>query len=76
MFTWKISFFVVLIKLSSSDDPLLVTTSLGKIKGHYRMTPDAKIKYKAYEGIPFAQSPVGEKRFLVNYTNNQIDRFL
>lgn len=66
MLVLKIIFFIVLIKCAYSDDPLLVSTSLGKVTGHYKTTR-ANIRYKAYEGVPFAQPPVGEKRFLVSF---------
>lgn len=64
MFTLRIGFVFVLLKLCSSDGSLIVNTTLGAIKGHYRTSP-ANLRYEAYEGIPFAEPPVGDKRFRV-----------
>lgn len=66
MLILKISCLVVLIKCAYSEDPLLVTTSMGQIKGHYRTTKTNTTTYKAFTGIPFAQPPIGSNRFLVS----------
>lgn len=58
-------FFLLTVRLSKSDEGPIVTTSLGKIKGHYRVSYNEN-KYEAYEGIPFALPPVGPRRFEVS----------
>lgn len=55
---------IILIKLSSSEDSLVVRTTLGKIKGQYRSTAK-NVTYEAYEGIPYAEPPIKDNRFLV-----------
>lgn len=41
-----------------------VTSYSGKIVGHYKLSSKGK-NYEAYEGIPYALPPVGERRFRV-----------
>lgn len=44
-----------------------VETSLGGIRGNYKISRHGR-KYEAYEGIPYAQPPVGKLRFKVRRT--------
>lgn len=44
-----------------------VRTSLGDIRGYYKISRHGR-KYEAYEGIPYAQPPVGKLRFKVRRT--------
>lgn len=53
------------ISLCNCEDSPTVSTRLGRIKGHYRLS-NASVKYEAYEGIPFALPPTGERRFRVS----------
>lgn len=61
-------FILVLVCSSKSDDEPMVSTSLGKIKGHYRVSHEGN-KYEAYEGIPYALPPTGLRRFEVRIKN-------
>lgn len=56
-------FFLIINSVRSEIQPI-VSTPLGEIKGHYKVSYKGK-KYEAYEGIPFAQPPVGPGRFEV-----------
>lgn len=44
-----------------------VKTSLGDIRGYYKISRHGR-KYEAYEGIPYAQPPIGNLRFKVRRT--------
>ncbi|CAL8094841.1 unnamed protein product [Orchesella dallaii] len=44
--------------------PLLVYTSTGKMRGYYMKAVGGR-KIRAYEGIPFAEAPLGVNRFEV-----------
>lgn len=58
------------------DGPRVVTP-LGGIKGFYKHSFNGR-KVMAFEGIPYAQPPVGELRFRVNlilYIKNIIESF-
>ncbi|XP_034952492.1 venom carboxylesterase-6-like [Chelonus insularis] len=55
---------LVIVGLSAeelSDNPK-IKTSLGGIRGFYDFSSNGR-KYEAYEGIPFAQPPIGDLRF-------------
>ncbi|XP_014220887.1 venom carboxylesterase-6-like [Trichogramma pretiosum] len=58
--------FLVLLSLCTSiaceDDPCVVRTSFGRIKGSYKESYEGK-KYLAFEGVPYALPPVGHRRF-------------
>ncbi|CAL7947112.1 unnamed protein product [Xylocopa violacea] len=55
--------FAELANLSSQDEQVpKVETALGSISGYYKTSRIGK-RYEAYEGIPFAEPPVGELRF-------------
>lgn len=41
-----------------------VQTSLGKVKGYYKLSYKKQL-YEAYEGIPYALPPIGNLRFEV-----------
>ncbi|XP_030751749.1 uncharacterized protein LOC115879197 [Sitophilus oryzae] len=45
-----------------SDDSLLVTTSQGTLRGHILTSPGNKT-FKAFQGVPYAQPPLGNLRF-------------
>lgn len=47
-----------------SENAPAIYTKLGKIKGHYKTSYEGN-KYEAYEGIPYALPPVGDRRFEV-----------
>jgi carboxylesterase type B len=64
--TLKILFFMGIAILVSSSDPV-VTTELGEIIGKTTTLPLDLLPYKdvhQYLGIPYAEAPVGERRFL------------
>jgi carboxylesterase type B len=42
----------------------VVTTSLGKIRGYFKTSHDGR-KFSAFEGVPFAKPPIGNRRFEV-----------
>ncbi|XP_044586131.1 venom carboxylesterase-6-like [Cotesia glomerata] len=44
------------------DEHLIVETSLGKIRGHYKKTFLGKF-YRSFEGVPYAEPPLGALRF-------------
>ncbi|CAD6205731.1 GSCOCT00009989001.2-RA-CDS [Cotesia congregata] len=44
------------------DAHLIVETSLGKIRGHYKKTFLGNF-YRAFEGVPYAEPPLGALRF-------------
>jgi carboxylesterase type B len=46
-----------------------VTTSLGKIRGHFKTSHDGR-KFSAFEGVPFARPPIGSRRFEVGLSEN------
>jgi hypothetical protein len=48
----------------SADNPPTVETPLGRITGYYKTSLKGR-KYEVYEGIPYAQPPVGNLRFEV-----------
>ncbi|XP_001603114.1 venom carboxylesterase-6 [Nasonia vitripennis] len=57
-------FLIILIVGSCfcQDDSPKVSTPLGKIKGHYKISNQGK-QFEAYEGIPYALPPIAERRF-------------
>ncbi|KAJ8670093.1 hypothetical protein QAD02_001352 [Eretmocerus hayati] len=62
MFLLQIAAVVGHLSFCYSQDAPKVSTKLGIITGHYKIS-HAGNKYEAYEGIPFALPPVGERRF-------------
>lgn len=67
---WSIFLGIFLVinfasELCADDaDDLLVVTRLGKIRGSYQRTNLGR-RYRGFEGIPYAQPPVGKLRFEV-----------
>ena len=64
------SSLLILIFLSidlalSFDVKPAVTTSLGRIQGFYKELHPGSAKYEAYQGIPYALPPNGNRRFSV-----------
>ncbi|XP_058799335.1 venom carboxylesterase-6-like [Phymastichus coffea] len=57
------SLFLLLIKLSLSKNFPSVKSHLGEIKGHYKISNRGN-NYEAYEGIPYAKPPIGNRRFM------------
>lgn len=60
--------FIAISSISAifcDDNFPLVQTHLGKIKGHLKKSYTGR-KYEAFEGIPYAQPPIGERRFQVS----------
>lgn len=49
----------------SGDNVPVVRTHLGSIRGFWQVSRRGR-QFQAYEGIPYAQPPVGELRFEVN----------
>ncbi|XP_076754889.1 carboxylic ester hydrolase-like [Xylocopa sonorina] len=55
--------FVNLASLSSQDEQVpKVETALGSVSGYYKRSRIGR-RYEAYEGIPYAEPPIGELRF-------------
>lgn len=46
------------------NDPPLVKTSSGKVQGYWAESYDGR-QYAAFEGIPYAEKPLGKLRFEV-----------
>lgn len=46
-----------------------VQTSVGRVTGSYKTSAGGR-KYAAYEGIPYAYPPIGDRRFEVTNKNN------
>lgn len=49
-----------------ADDAPTVTTSLGVVQGSWAQSIDGRT-YAAFEGIPYAEKPVGKLRFEVRF---------
>lgn len=58
-----IAFSLIDVIFSTNNSPI-VKVHLGTIKGYYKESYEGK-KYEAYEGIPYAKPPVGNRRFQV-----------
>lgn len=52
--------------------PPLVKTTLGAIRGYYKTSHDGR-KFAAFEGIPFAKPPIGDRRFEVSCSFYKLD---
>lgn len=75
IFIWL--FFAVVVNCDYNcddyDDPLIVKTSHGLIKGAYQTTILKNKTIIAFKGIPYAQPPIGDKRYkvsLCSYNSN------
>lgn len=55
------AFFLVFINC----DRLIIETKSGRVQGVSQRTYKSGIKYTSYIGIPYAQPPVGDRRFKV-----------
>lgn len=68
MYMLKLSYillFLGFVKFSWQDKQVpKVSTFTGNIRGYYKKSRSDRL-YEAYEGIPYAQSPVGKFRFQV-----------
>lgn len=53
--------------LFPGEDPPVVKTPLGNVQGYWAKSVDGR-QYAAFEGIPYAEKPIGNLRFEV-YTN-------
>lgn len=64
---WQLLTFVVTVYslLFTPLDPLIVSTTTGKIKGYQLKTFFSNTPYISYRGIPYAEEPIGELRFKV-----------
>lgn len=62
--------FCVYIKYAIHPNPdnerNVVTTESGRIRGYKLETLLDKRQFYSFKGIPFAKSPIGERRFKVN----------
>lgn len=67
MFSVTLVIALIVLGALSEDAPTLVT-SFGKIIGHYKTSYEGN-KYEAYEGIPYALPPLGNRRFEVRVTH-------
>lgn len=54
------------VVLANSNDPLIVTTKHGKLRGTTLTTYTGKTIY-SFRGIRYAESPSGPNRFKVSY---------
>ncbi|KAJ8670100.1 hypothetical protein QAD02_001359 [Eretmocerus hayati] len=64
MYALKLATLLVSLGLCLGEKTPKVTTKLGIIRGHYKISNNGN-KYKAFEGVPYALPPVGDKRFEV-----------
>lgn len=48
-----------------NNEPNVVTTESGRIRGYAMETLLEKRPFHSFKGIPFAKSPIGERRFKV-----------
>ncbi|KYB24865.1 Venom carboxylesterase-6-like Protein [Tribolium castaneum] len=63
MMLLKVVLFVsISVCFCDNDNRPLVTTPLGRIRGYHKTSHDGR-KFAAFEGIPFAKPPVGQRRF-------------
>ncbi|XP_031776709.1 venom carboxylesterase-6 isoform X1 [Nasonia vitripennis] len=62
MFFYNLIITLITLPLIWSNDGPIVKTPLGWIKGYYDISSLRK-KYEAFEGIPYAQPPIGNLRF-------------
>lgn len=60
---YLITWLYVILKFLADDAPT-VTTSLGVVQGSWAQSIDGRT-YAAFEGIPYAEKPVGQLRFEV-----------
>lgn len=51
---------------SDPNEPVLVHTKSGPVRGLRNTTID-RLGYISFQGIPYAQPPIGELRFKVSY---------
>nr|XP_024218966.1 esterase FE4 [Halyomorpha halys]XP_024218967.1 esterase FE4 [Halyomorpha halys] len=54
--------FLLFLAGSLAENPLIVDTSTGKVRG-YKMTSRSGRKFLAFSGVPYAKPPVGPLRF-------------
>lgn len=62
----------------SGDNPPVVKIPLGAVQGYWAKSVDGR-QYAAFEGIPYAEKPIGNLRFEVCTNilcNNCLSRFL
>lgn len=57
--------FIVAVS-STQNAPPLVTTKYGNLEGFWKTSYEGRT-YAAFEGIPYAKSPVGILRFKVSF---------
>lgn len=50
---------------------IVIKTENGKIKGRIDYTVEKNKTYYAFQGIPYAKSPIGDLRFQVNLNIHQ-----
>ena len=63
---WFHFIFINLISLINCYNNIVIKTNDGLVKGEKLTSLFAKNNYYAFRGIPYAEPPVGELRFLVN----------
>lgn len=71
---YKIVLLVIFIsKTMASNDKTLVVTTSGPIQGI--LVTDIEVSYYSFQGIPYAETPIGDLRFKVSMNKNIIDYF-
>lgn len=75
------SFFLVFLLLICNENvaptenepnSIVVTTGSGKIRGYSAKTMFSQWSYYAFKGIPYAETPIGERRFKLCFINSKL----
>ena len=77
MVEMRLLFMLVLVALASLSDALLIELPLGKVLGESKQGFDSTgrpVNWTSYTGIPFAQPPIGDLRFLPPHPPNSTEQ--
>lgn len=57
-------------EIYSTQLPDVIETTSGLVRGNVLQTPFSNTTFRAYRGIPYAEAPIGKRRFKVDITKN------